>query len=99
MLLSHLGLDTSNYSFEYITGCGSNESEDELSSVLENIKEVSSSIIDKIEKNLKQDKHLNLQTCKQTNVAKTLLEDIIKVAKSKELEPVTRNKPIKSREI
>ena len=99
IVLSHLGLDTSDYSFEYIAGWGSNKSEDELSSVLENIKDVSSSVIYKIEENLEKDKHLNLQTCKQTSVEKTSLEDIIKVAKSKDLESLTRNKAIKSHEI
>ncbi len=99
LLLSHLDLDTSYYSFEYIDDRGSNKSEDELSSLLENIKDVSSSIIDPIKENLEQEKHLNLQTYKQTNVEKTSLEDIIKIATSKEIEPVTRNKSIKSREI
>lgn len=99
VVLSHLGLDTSDYSFEYIAGWGSNKSEDELSSVLENIKDVSSYIIYKIEENLEQEKDLNLQTCKQTNIEKTSLKDIIQVAKSQDLEPSTRNKPIKSREI
>lgn len=99
VVLSHSGLDTSDYSFEYIAGWGSNKSEDELSSVLENIKDVSSYIIYKIEENLEQEKDLNLQTCKQTNIEKTSLKDIIQVAKSQDLEPSTRNKPIQSREI
>lgn len=99
VVLSHLDLDTSDYSFECIDGWGSNKSEDELSSLLENINDVSYFIIDQIEDNLEQEKHLNLQTYKQTNVEKTSLEDIIKIATSKEIEPVTRNKSIKSREI
>ena len=66
---------------------------------MENIKDVSSSIIDKVGANLEKGKYLNLQTYKQTNIENASLEDILKLAKSQDLEPIARNKVIKSLEI
>lgn len=104
VVLNNLNLDTSDYSFEYIAAWGSSKTEEELSEVLENIKGISSDIINKIETNLEKQKSLNLQTCKQVNEQpskpkidneKSTLKDIVKIAENKGLQEVNKEEPKK----
>ena len=102
VVLHKLGLDTSDYSFGYIASWGKNKTEDELSNILNNIKDISSLILNKIDNNIEVQKNINLKLSNHVNKVtsrypdKLKLDDIMDISKNTHLRD-SNNRNIKSR--
>lgn len=92
VISSKYGLDTSDYSFKYIASWASNKDEKELSEILENIKESSQDIIEKIDMKLELNKDLDRDIKPQEKETLEALKDMANRVKAKS-EKTNETKP------
>ncbi len=76
VVCSYFGLDTSDYSFGYVTGWAAGQKNDVLKDALTNIRNTANELISGIEKNLEMQANLNKPNEKQiTNAVNDVLND------------------------